>query len=632
MCGIAGIAGDVVSADTAAAAGLVRGMIDTLAHRGPDGEGVVVEAPAALGHRRLSIIDISGGAQPMCGASGAVLVLNGEIYNYVELREAMRQQGEHFTTSSDTEVLLRLFEREGPACLDRLVGMFAFAVWEPARRRLFLARDRLGKKPLFVARGPWGVAFASEIKALLALPQVAAAAQPDLRALSDVLSLGYVLTPKTMFANIERFPAGHAAEYHPDNRSWRCWDYWGFEEHVTAEREPVNARTDAAFEELVHDAVRIRLRADVPVGLFLSGGLDSSAIAASLRQIGADSVHAYCVGFPSDSGYDESPHAQRVAEHLGLPFEVLPFAAPDSGKLEQLIWHFDEPFADTSAMPTFLLNREARSKVKVALSGDGGDEILAGYVTYRADALYRHARRLPAWLPRMAAGALKRMRPSYRKVSWDYKLRQFLSGHGLPPERAHLWWRQLFSHDDKRLLLTADALASLDGYDPMDEMAAWYTKVRGAPFLDQSMYVDLKTWLQDDILVKADRMSMAHGIELRSPLLDHRLVEFATKLPVGAKMNALRHKVILRRMLAGKIPDSVLRRPKSGFSAPTASCGALRVTGGGDWFRKDFALDARAENVTYKSFVLAAVNTWMDIFDRFRQTNRWPGRAVEDTK
>ncbi|MGE4279555.1 MAG: asparagine synthase (glutamine-hydrolyzing) [Magnetospirillum sp.] len=617
MCGIAGFVDGLHLVQTPAVA--LDRMARRLAHRGPDGQGLWQDEADGvyLAHRRLAVIDLStAAAQPMTGPSGAVVVFNGEIYNHDDLRSRLQAQGHVFQTRSDTEVLLAAFEHWGEACLDHLIGMFAFAIWQPAQRRLFLARDRLGKKPLYVHRQGRFLAFASEPGALLALSPVKDGAKVDLRSLSDFLSLGYILSPKSMFANIERLPAAHAGWFDAESGDWRVWQYWDLAQHFTAPRLADDDDARQQFSRLLESAVQCRLQADVPLGLFLSGGLDSSAVAAMAR--GQDELRAFAVGF-ADSSFDERPFARLTAAHLGLKLDELMVQPTVGNDLDLAFHHCGEPFADTSLMPTFRLNHAARQKVTVALSGDGADEILAGYPTYQADRLYRLFSRLPSWLQRGLDNVARVvLRPSYRKVSFDYKLRQFLGGRGLSPQRAHYWWRVVFSDAEKHRLLSPGVIAELGDYDPFDTFQQHFQTVRGADFLDQALYVDIKTWLQDDILVKADRMSMAWGLEVRSPFLDHRLVEFCARLAPSAKIDGRRQKAILRDVMARYLPEKVLTRRKQGFGAPTRAVvrtapPALDPDG---FFRQEYRLNGEREDITYKGFALAALNHWLDGYVR----------------
>ncbi len=623
MCGLVGFADpDGVIQDPVAT---VEEMVATLAHRGPDGQGVWHGGAVHLGHRRLAIIDTSdAGAQPMLAPWGSAIVFNGEIYNHVELREELETAGFRFRTRSDTEVLLAAWERWGPDCLDRLIGMFAFALWDPRQGRLFLARDRLGKKPLYLCQDGRFLAFASEPKALLAVERIRRRAGLDGRALADFLTLGYVLSPKSIYSNIQRLPAGCWAEYGAHSGTLRIQEYWKLEEHVLAHRMPYDEDARHRFRELLEDAVRIRLRADVPVGCFLSGGIDSSTIAALVARVSKQPMRAFCVGF-AESSFDERAHARRVADHLGIEFTVLESGGAD---LAAIVRHCDEPFADTSLLPTWQLNAAASRHVKVALSGDGADEILAGYPTYQADRLYRFYRRVPQPIQAALDGLARRaLKPSYRKLSLDYRVRQFLASRGLSPERAHAWWRVVFSGREIRTLLADDVLATIGDYDPLCAFEAAFERVRGADFLNRSLYVDIKTWLADDILVKVDRMSMAHGLEVRSPLLDHRVVEFALRLEPAAKIRGTRQKVALRDVAAPLLPSATLKRGKQGFGAPTTGFGAVAppALDSSGLFRQCFRLDGLAEDITYKSLALGVLIKWLDLR---RESGAGPERAL----
>jgi asparagine synthase (glutamine-hydrolysing) len=627
MCGLVGFVDD--RADGAAdVERRVLAMARALAHRGPDDERLWREGPVALALRRLSILDLATGQQPMRGDRGAVIVHNGEIYNYLELRRDLEAAGERFRTESDTEVLLRLWERHGPACLDLLNGMFAFAIWDPRRRRLFLARDRLGEKPLFYFHSGRFLAFASEIKALLALERVRAGTGVDPRAVSDFLSYGYVLGPKTAFRGIERLPPAHYAVFDPETGSLRASDYWPIADRFRAPARPYDRSAREEFAALLGDAVRIRLRSDVPLGAFLSGGLDSSSIVVAMKRHAQGDVRAFCARF-ADSSYDETPYARTVADRAGVGLTEIAGDADRADHLGRLVWQTDEPFADTSILPTFRLCRAARQSVTVALSGDGGDELLAGYPTVLADRWYGLYRRLPLGVQRGAKRLADRLlRPSYRKVSLDYKVRQFLGAAGLSPERAHAWWRTVFGEDEKRELMSPALREACRSYDPFAAFAEHFARVAGASPLSRFLYVDIKTWLPDDILVKTDRMSMAHGLELRAPFLDHRLIELVAGFADEAKLAGARKKVILKDVMRPHLPATVIRRWKRGFSAPTDRLGALRPDPGSrEWLNPEFRLRPRFEDVTYKSFALAVLNEWLAKMRKLEHTGHW---AIED--
>lgn len=610
MCGIAGFTG--VKDD--ASSRRLETMTASLAHRGPDGQGLWSDGVMNLGHRRLAILDLgAGGYQPMASPSRRVVVFNGEIYNHLDLRQQLTSLGFTFKTRSDTETLLAAWDHWGPACLEHLVGMFAFALWDPGCGRLFMARDRLGKKPLYLWRQGKFLAFASEAKALLSLPEVHTQAGLDVRAMADFLCFGYVLGEKSAWSGISRLPPAHWAQFDVRTGDFQQTCYWQLERHVLAERIPYDEAARHRFGELLDDAVAIRLQADVPVGCFLSGGVDSSAIAATAARIAGQKPLTFSVSFPQQS-FDESAYAQQVADYLGLTLHRLDGGIIGAGAVAHGLDASDEFFADTSLMPTWLLNQSAARQVKVALSGDGADEILAGYPTYAADRLYGWYARIPGPVQAgLAYLADRLLRPSYGKVSFDYKLRRFFSGRGQSRQRAHAWWRVVFEPGTLPSMLTDSVLESLGDYDPLAEFDHHFRAVEGADFLDQCLYVDIKTWLADDILVKADRMSMAHGLEVRSPFLDHRLVEFCARLEPCGKMQGTRQKVILKDVMAGRLPTNILSRRKQGFGAPTAGVGAeaLPTLDFPDLFRQGFLLDGRREDITYKSFALAVLSQWM---------------------
>ncbi|MBI3446377.1 MAG: asparagine synthetase B, partial [Magnetospirillum sp.] len=434
--------------------------------------------------------------------------------------------------------------------------------------------------------------------------------------------LGYILSPKTILKGVSRLGAAECAWYRLDDDGFESRRYWDLASHVLAPRA---AHDPEQFRALFDDAVAVRLRSDVPLGAFLSGGVDSASVVASMAAQSASRVHAYCVGFEDDS-FDESDFARAAAAHMGVDIEVTRQQALPVSELSRLVWHTDEPFADNSMMPTYLLNQVARRKVTVALSGDGADELLAGYPTYRADQIHRLWSRMPGFVRRGALAAADRwLKPSYRKVSWDYKLRRFLAGHDLDAGRAHYSWREIFTGADKARLLSPEALAELGDYDPYDSFAQAFAEVKGADFLDSCLYVDIKTWLADDILVKADRMSMANSLEVRSPFLDHRLVEYCARLPESAKMDMRRQKVILKEAMAGAIPEGTIRRAKRGFNAPTRQFGFLGVDSprGAGLLRPDFRLDPAQEDITFKSFSLGVLSQWLDMFERYEKQGEW---------
>ena len=572
MCGIAG----QLSWNRPPDATAVAAMTAHLVHRGPDGGGHVERGAVVLGHRRLAIIDLEKASdQPLADASGSVwIVFNGEIYNFRELRARLEREGGRFRSHGDTEVIVEAYRIWGDRFVDELDGMFAFALWDEPRQRLLLARDRAGEKPLYfqLVQGPGGapdgVLFASELGALRVHPR--AAREIDAAALGQFLSLGYSLGERTLVAGIRRLPPAHVLVLERGRpASSRC--YWDLASHFRSKMPAMEV--DDAAEELgrrIDAAVESRMVADVPLGAFLSGGVDSSAIVEAMRRVRpAPPPQAFSIGFREDT-FDELPAAREVARFLGVELASRYVGVDAALALEHLVAVQGEPFADTSIVPFYFLARFAREQVKVCLSGDGGDELFAGYPTYRADRLRHRTRWLPAVLTGTAGRLFERLGPTtHSKVGFDYKLRQFLSGHGLDARRAHHHWRVLFSPAQKRALLRPDRreAAADDGFAVFSSL---HDEVGDCHYLDQAMYVDIKTWLVDDILFKVDRATMAHSLEARAPFLDPRVVELAAALPVDWKLRAGTSKYLLKRAARRRLPESVVRRPKRGFNAPVS--------------------------------------------------------------
>jgi asparagine synthase (glutamine-hydrolysing) len=568
MCGIAGS----LSWGAPPAADAVALMTRRLASRGPDAEGLITRGPIALGHRRLAVIDPTPeGLQPMADATGRIwIVFNGEIYNYRDLRARLMSEGASFLTATDTEVILEAYKRWGEDCLQRLNGMFAFALWDEPRQRLLLARDRLGEKPLYYWPHPeTGVVFASGLKALRLYPGVDRGI--NAAALGQFLSLNYVLTNESMLSGVHKLPAAHFLVVER-GRPLVATRYWDLARHFREKRSFRNEGEAAEeLDALLLDSVRLRLVSDVPLGAFLSGGIDSSIIAAGMRRLCASGrIRTFTMGF-GEASYDEMPGARATATHLGTEHTERLADQDIARSVPAVVRAVDEPFADTSIVPTYHLSGFARQHVTVCLSGDGSDEIFAGYATYAADRL----RHLTSWLPGpMTRGLLQlfdRLLPvSFDKVSFDYRLRQFLRGHGLPADRAHVSWRLINDDGAKRRLLHPDWDRPALVADPFDSFRAHFDEVADCHYLDQAMYVDAKTWLVDDILVKVDQASMAHGLEVRPPFLDHRLVEFAAALPVEWKFQHWRQKHLLKASQRRHLPAAILDRRKQGFNAPVS--------------------------------------------------------------
>ncbi len=543
-------------------------MAETLRHRGPDDDGYLCEGPVGLAMRRLQVLDPEGGAQPLYNEDRTVaVVFNGEIYNFRELRQELETRGHTFRTRCDTEVIVHQYEEDGADCLQRFNGMFALALWDATRRRLLLARDRMGIKPLYWMDGPTSLVFASELKALLPHPD--AAAELDPVGLSRYLTHEYLPAPHTILRGMHKLPPGHRLLL--DEGGTRVERWWRL--RFSGTRVPTSQ--EEALEELesrLEGAVRRRLVSDVPLGAFLSGGVDSSTVVALMQRHSPRPVQTFSIGF-HESSYDESPHARQVAHHLGTEHHEKIFHGQEMLDLIPQVADFlDEPLGDPSILPTFLLSRFTRAGVTVALSGDGGDELFAGYPTYRAHRAARWYARLPAWLRRTVVEPLVRALPvSDRYLSLDFVANRFVAAAALPPLQRHVTWMGSLLGDDKRRLLSPDLRRELEGDDELASARQIWDECDTDDPLGRFLHLDLRTYLQDDILAKVDRASMAHSLEVRVPLLDHTVVEFATALPSEWKLHGGRGKVLFKKLAARLLPASIVRRPKRGFAIPVAS-------------------------------------------------------------
>jgi asparagine synthase (glutamine-hydrolysing) len=540
--------------------GVLRGMGALLAHRGPDGEGLWCEGAVGLAHRRLAIIDLTDAArQPMVAEDPRVrVVLNGEIYNFRELRAELVARGQRFRTQSDTEVLLAAYAAHGVECLSRLRGMFAFALWDGGRRRLLLARDRTGKKPLYYRLDADGIAFASEPKAFLADP--AFEARPDAAALSDYLTYHYVPAPGSAFAGVRRVPPAHFLVV--EDGQLRLERYW----RLRYEPKRWLSEDDAAAELLarLRDAVRCRLVADVPLGAFLSGGIDSSAVVALMAEAGAAPVRTFSIGF-EEREYDELPYARLVARRYGTDHHEFVVRPEAVDLLPRLVWHYNEPYADSSAIATFRLAELTRRHVTVALSGDGGDESLAGYRRHLASRLAERAAALTRPVRRPLAALLDALPGSGRRMAYA---RRVLAGLGEPAARRHARWASHLDPALKRELTTEEFRRATGERDSLEHLAEAFRRAEGADLLDATLAIDVETYLPDDLLVKVDIATMAHGLEGRSPFLDHELMEFCASLPAGLKLRGRTTKYLLKRAVRALLPGPVIDRPKQGFGVP----------------------------------------------------------------
>ena len=563
MCGIAGLY-DPTDAKSFPPR-LIEDMTDHLYHRGPDGHGFHSEPGLSLGHRRLSIIDLAGGQQPMSLAARRVFItFNGEIYNFRDLREELRARGARFTTNSDTEVLLHGWVEWGEHLVDRLTGMFAFAIWDADQQILFLARDRFGKKPLHYAFLPDGTfAFASEIKALTALPNLSR--DIDDAALKDFFILGYITDPKTIYRPIRSLPAAHTLCF-PRGRSPQLRRYWDIVE-ASKRFEPRQGLEEELLNRL-DTAVSRRLVADVEVGSFLSGGVDSSAVVAHMAKLVPDSVNTYSIGFEEGS-FNEADYAQTVADQYKTNHHVLTVTSDGFDLFEKLPAIFDEPFGDVSAIPTYFVCEQTAAHVKVCLSGDGGDESFAGYRRSRFHNAMENARRhVPGSLSQSVFGALASV---YPKMDWAPRFVRAQSTFkelSLPPDEAYFQMLALLPHDPQRPLFTGDFVDQTRDFDPCAEVRQIYNKHDGLTALQRAQYVDFNIYLPNDILTKVDRTSMANSLEVRAPFLDHELSAWALALPDSEKISGKQGKAILKKALEPMLPKELLYRPKQGFDLP----------------------------------------------------------------
>jgi asparagine synthase (glutamine-hydrolysing) len=571
MCGIAGLVDPAVPA--ALLPRIVSRMTDTLVHRGPDEDGSFVADGVGLGMRRLSIIDVAGGRQPLANEDGSVqVILNGEIYNYLELRQELTRRGHLFRTNSDTEVIAHLYEEKGVEAFADLRGMFAIAVWDRTARRLVLARDRLGKKPLFYAQRGAALLFGSEIKAILAADP--SLAEPDADSLLPYLQYGVVPEPRTMFRHVRKLPPAHWLVY--EGGETKVAPYWRLEFVDDEASAPSRAQIVEELDRLLEEAVRIRLMSEVPLGIFLSGGLDSATIVAYAHKAGLHPIKTFTIGFDRRQ-WDESADAEVVARHfrtdhhvLTLREQALTDRLPDT--VLTLVRHFDEPFGDSSALPTYFVSKLAREHVTVILSGDGGDELFAGYTAYKGLRFAQHYQRVPRWLGRrhfpdiVQQGA--RWLPSGRRYGAQ-RIARLLRDSELPFASRFFLKGSLCRPDVLRQVLTPDAAVRLT----RPALSLFADDVARAVQSDMSdvnkaSYLGLRLGLAEDMLVKVDRMSMAHSLEVRSPLLDHRLVEFATRLPSSMKLRGWETKAILRDTVRRYLPPATMRKRKQGFSIP----------------------------------------------------------------
>jgi asparagine synthase (glutamine-hydrolysing) len=568
---------------------LIRRMNRVLRHRGPDDEGVYVDGNIGLGQARLAIIDLSPlGNQPMPNEDKTIwITYNGEIYNFLELRPGLERKGHRFSSNTDTEVIVHLYEEYGVECVKHLRGMFAFAIWDSNRQRLFLARDRLGQKPLVYTIVDNSLIFASEIKAVLQDPGVRR--QTDLQAIHYYLTYGHVPSPMTSFDGIKKLAPAHILVWEKGNlQIERYWDLRYVPKTTLSE-----ADCQERILELLREATKIRLISDVPLGAFLSGGIDSSSVVAMMTQVASEPVRTYSIGFEEED-FDELHYARLIADKFGTDHHEF-LVKPDAlTVLPKLVWHYNEPYADASAVPTYYVSKITREHVTVALNGDGGDESFAGYPRYlkrrNVDLIADSLGMLPGGMRRAIQDILTRFDSEW--VSRNLILRRLqwmLDAADTAPERRYGRFMTKFHTEIQQQLYTADFRQAVAGIDPAELLATLYRRADAPDYVDKTLYVDVMAYLPDDLLVKVDIASMAVSLEARSPYLDHYLVEFAASLPSTYKLRGSTTKYLLKKSLEKVLPAEVLYRTKMGFGVPISR-----------WLRhelKDYARDVLLEKV-----------------------------------
>jgi asparagine synthase (glutamine-hydrolysing) len=584
---------------------------DLLTHRGPDDSGVFTDGSVSLAMRRLSIVDLKNGHQPMSTTDGRyTIVFNGEIYNHGELRDELIKQGIVFATQSDTEVLLQSFAFWGKDVLSKLNGMFAFAIWDKKTKELFVARDRMGEKPLYFAHNDKHVMFASE------LTPVARSGFFDLRydyrAISDYLSYWYVCEPRTLFAEIKQLPPAHYAVVKGDELA--VTRYWQIP--IAAEDKSISfAEAATKLDSLLNQAVRLRLKADVPFGTFLSGGIDSGLVTAMAVNQSVQKLQSFAIGFKEES-YDETPLAKLTARRHGVDLNVHVMEEITPGLIEEIILAFDEPLGNASYVPSYLLARAARAKMKMVLTGDGGDELFGGYPTYQAPHYQNLWRRLPSPVRTMVKELVPRLPVSHKRISLDYRLKQLMQGIDLDYRRAHYTWREVTSLHMQKDLWKKEHWQTLAGYDPFEVSSGYFDQGKGLSVGNQLMFADLNTYLLNDHLRKVDRMTMAHGLEARLPFMDHHVVEFAMSLPDAHKVNISKTKRILKKVAESYLPKEIIQAKKKGLTSPIAGwiCHEL----------KDYFIKELQGGLIEKIFEQNAVKALLDDHLNLRKDNSRP--------
>lgn len=575
MCGIVGY----VKNSGDAGRSVLERMNAAIAHRGPDDDGFFLDGPAAIAMRRLSIIDVAGGKQPIYNEDRSKwIVFNGEIYNFQEIRDGLEERGHRFYTKSDTETVVHLYDEYGTACVEHLRGMFAFAIWDAREKSLFLARDRVGKKPLLYSHQVSGdLIFGSEFQALLAHPDVSR--EVDTAAIDNYLSFLCVPAPQTAFKSIRKLEPGHWLKWN-DGRI-ETQRYWlpEFSKKIKITEEEAVEETTSQLRE----ATRLRLISEVPLGAFLSGGVDSSIVVALMAELTDRPVKTFSIGF-EEQDFSELKYARRVAEHVGAEYNEFIVRPNALDVLPVLVDHYGEPYADSSAIPTYYVAKETRKHVTVALNGDGGDESFAGYERYAAMKLAEDYQRIPGVLRKsLIEKAVSFLPSSELKRSRVRDLKRFLRAAELPKTERYLRWVSAFDGSGKTDIYTDEFSREVSGESSSHVLDEWFAKANGSGIVDAALLTDQMTYLPNDLLVKVDIATMANSLEARSPFLDHKVIEFAASLPAGMKMRGLQTKSLLKKVAARLVPRDVVYRRKMGFGVPI-----------GKWFRgemKDFVTE-----------------------------------------
>ncbi|OGZ37097.1 MAG: asparagine synthase (glutamine-hydrolyzing) [Candidatus Portnoybacteria bacterium RIFCSPLOWO2_12_FULL_39_9] len=578
MCGITGYFGEGNRE-------ILKKMTDSLRHRGPDDEGFYIGERIGLGHRRLSIIDLEGGHQPMTNEDKTIwVVFNGEIYNFQELKEKLEKQGHQFKTKSDTEAIVHLYEEKEEEFLEELNGMFAIALWDEKKEKLILARDRLGEKPLYYVVFNQNLVFGSELKALLAHPLVKK--ELDLGSLAKYLIYEYAPAPHSILKDIYKLCPGEYLVYKNNQASVK--KYW----EISFDKNPENLTKDEYLGELekrLEGAVKKRLVADVPLGIFLSGGLDSTSLAYFAQKNSSKRIKTFSIGFV-DRSFDESEYARQAARFLKTEhYEKILEPKDCLNLIPQIADFLDEPLADASLVPTYLLSQFTREKVTVALGGDGGDELFMGYPTFQAYRLDRIYQKIPSWLRNYFIQPLiKNLPPSFNNISFDFRLKRFIAGSSFRPEIKNQIWLGSFEPAQLRDLLAPSIYQQIKLNKIFEDIENYLEGVKSKSIENRLIYLYLKNYLQDDILVKTDRASMAVGLEVRAPFLDYTLVDFINSLPTEYKLRGFKTKYLFKELMKNKLPQNIVYRPKKGFGLPIAK-----------WLKNDlkvFVLDSFSES------------------------------------